>query len=69
MTFFEVYGIALGAVLAYAALRTGDLSLPIALHSGVNLLAALALLYGQEIGEWAERQLEELEAVVAFLPF
>lgn len=59
----------LGAVLAYAALRTGDLSLPIALHSGVNLLAALALLYGQEIGEWAERQLEELEAVIAFLPF
>ena len=54
----------LGAVLAYAALRTGDLSLPIALHSGVNLLAAIALLYGQQIGEWAERQLEELEAVI-----
>ena len=59
----------LGAVFAYAALRTGDLSLPIALHSGVNLLAAIALLYGQQIGEWAERQLEELEAVISFVPF
>lgn len=59
----------LGVVLAYTALRTGDLSLPIALHSGVNLLAAIALLYGQQIGEWAERQLEELEAVITFLPF
>jgi len=59
----------LGVVLAYAALRTGDLSLPIALHSGVNLLAAIALLYGQQIGEWAERQLEELEAVITFFPF
>jgi len=50
-------------------LRTGDLSLPIALHSGVNLLAAIALLYGSEIADWAERQLEEIEAIIAFLPF
>ncbi|MGI9643576.1 MAG: CPBP family intramembrane glutamic endopeptidase [Acidimicrobiia bacterium] len=59
----------LGVVLGYAALRTGDLSLPIALHSGVNLLAAIALLYGSEIADWAERQLEEIEAIIAFLPF
>ena len=59
----------LGVVLAYAALRTGDLSLPIALHSGINLLAALSLLYGDRLLEWAETRLEELEAIVSFLPF
>ncbi|MDJ0792035.1 MAG: type II CAAX endopeptidase family protein [Acidimicrobiia bacterium] len=57
----------LGIVLAYAALRTGDLSLSIALHSGINLLAALSLLYGDSVREWAENQLEEMEAVILFL--
>jgi membrane protease YdiL (CAAX protease family) len=59
----------LGIVLAFAALRTGDLSLPIALHSGINLLAAVSLLWGDDILEWSEQKLEELEALVTFLPF
>jgi membrane protease YdiL (CAAX protease family) len=59
----------LGVVLAYTALRTGDLSLPIALHSGINLLAALSLLYGDRLLDWAETRLEEMEAVLSLLPF
>ena len=58
----------LGIVLGWVALRRGDLSLAISLHSGINLLAVISLLWGDELLEWSERQLEELEAVVSLLP-
>ncbi|GMQ94173.1 MAG: hypothetical protein BMS9Abin12_1657 [Acidimicrobiia bacterium] len=57
----------LGVVLGWAALRRGDLSLAIALHSGINLLAAVTLLYGDSLQNWAENQLEQLEAVIRLL--
>ena len=59
----------LGVVLAWVALRRGDLSLPIAIHSGINLLAAISILYGAELLEWSETQLEQLEGIIRFLPF
>jgi membrane protease YdiL (CAAX protease family) len=57
----------IGVVLAWAALHRGDLSLSIALHSGVNLLAAFLIVWGPEITEWLELQLEELEQVDAIV--
>jgi membrane protease YdiL (CAAX protease family) len=57
----------LGIALGWAALRRGDLSLAIALHSGINLLAAISLLWGPELLEWSEQQIEQLEAVLSFL--
>jgi membrane protease YdiL (CAAX protease family) len=57
----------LGTVLAWVALRRGDLSLPIALHSGINLLAAITLLYGDSLLDWANEQLEQLEQVEAII--
>lgn len=57
----------IGVVLAWAALRRGDLSLAIALHSGVNFLAAFLIVWGPEITDWLEIQLEELEQVDALI--
>jgi membrane protease YdiL (CAAX protease family) len=57
----------IGAVLGWAALHRGDLSLSIALHSGVNLLAAFLIVWGPEITDWLEIQLEELEQVDALI--
>jgi GAF domain-containing protein len=51
-------------VLALAALRRGDLSLAIPIHAGVNLTAALLLLFGDELIRWAEEQQEQLQAVI-----
>ena len=62
----------LGMVLGWVALRRGDLSLAIPLHSGVNLLAAISILWGDDLLDWAENQLEELEQIeglLSFLPF
>ena len=59
----------LGVVLAWVALRRGDLSLPIAIHSGINVLAAISILYGTELLEWSETQLEQLEGIIHFFPF
>ena len=59
----------LGVVLGWVALRRGDLSLAIALHSGINLLAAISLVWGSDLLEWSERQLEEIEGVIHLLPF
>jgi len=59
----------LGIVLAWVALRRGDLSLPVAIHSGINLLAAITILYGAELLEWSETQLEQIEGLVRFFPF
>lgn len=53
----------IGIVLGWAAIKRGDLSLAIPLHAGVNLLGAVLLVWGPEILEWSERQLEELEQV------
>ena len=57
----------IGVVLAWAALHRGDLSLSIALHSGVNLLAAFLIVWGPEITEWLELQLDELEQADAMI--
>jgi len=54
-----------GVALAWAAMRTGNLSLPIALHSGINLLAAISILYGNELRDWANSQLEQIEGVIS----
>jgi membrane protease YdiL (CAAX protease family) len=59
----------LGIVLAWVALRRGDLSLPIAIHSGINLLAAISILYGAELLEWSETQLEQIEGIIRLFPF
>jgi uncharacterized protein len=55
---------AIGVVLALVALRRGDLSLAIPIHAGVNLTAALLLLFGDELIRWAEEQQEQLQAVI-----
>ncbi|NHZ70582.1 MAG: CPBP family intramembrane metalloprotease [Proteobacteria bacterium] len=54
----------LGVALAWAATWKGDLSLPIALHSGINTLAAISILYGEELLEWSNQQLEQIEGVI-----
>lgn len=59
----------LGIVLGWVSLRRGDISLAIALHSGINLLAAITLVWGSELLEWSEQRLEEIEGIIAFLPF
>jgi membrane protease YdiL (CAAX protease family) len=41
--------------LGYAAVRTGNLSLSMFLHAGVNLTAALLLLYGGQVLDWLDR--------------
>jgi membrane protease YdiL (CAAX protease family) len=46
--------VVIGVALGYAAIRTGNLSLPITLHAGVNLTAALALMFGSELTSWLE---------------
>jgi len=53
-----------GVVLAWAAIRTGDLSLPIALHSGINLFAAIGILYGDQLMELYNEQVTQLEGVI-----
>jgi membrane protease YdiL (CAAX protease family) len=52
----------IGIALGWAAMRRGDLSLAIPLHAGVNLLAAFFLVWGPEILDWLELQLEELDS-------
>jgi membrane protease YdiL (CAAX protease family) len=59
----------LGLVLGWVALRRGDLSLAIPLHSGINLLAAISLLWGDELLQWSEDQLRQIEGIVHLLPF
>jgi membrane protease YdiL (CAAX protease family) len=51
-----VIGLTLLAVpLAYAALRNGDLSLPIVMHAGINLLAFLVLVFEDDLNELIEQ--------------
>lgn len=44
-----------GAVLGYAAMRTGNLSLPIMIHAGVNLTAVVLLIFGGAALDWLEK--------------
>ena len=44
----------IGLVLGFAAIRGGDLSLPIFIHAGVNLLAAFLLVFGGPVADWLE---------------
>ena len=57
----------LGIALGWAAMKRGDLSLAIALHSGINLLAAITLLYGDSLLDWADQQLDQLEQIDAII--
>jgi membrane protease YdiL (CAAX protease family) len=57
----------LGIALGWVALKRGNLSLAIAMHSGINLLAAITLLYGDSLLDWANNQLEQTEAVILSL--
>ena len=59
----------LGIVLAWVALRRGDISLAIAMHSGINLLAAISLVWGDDLLRWSEEQLEQIEGIIRLLPF
>jgi membrane protease YdiL (CAAX protease family) len=56
----------IGSVLGYAAIRTGNLSLPIMLHAGVNLTAVIILMFGAELTDWLEEVVESggVEAVL-----
>ena len=57
----------IGVVLGWMAVRQGNLSRAILTHVGVNLTAALLLIFGDEIAEWAERIVEDLEQVEAVI--
>ena len=59
----------LGVVLGWVALKRGDLSMPIFIHSGINLLAAISLLFADEILRWSETQLDQIEGVIRLLPW
>ena len=48
----------IGLVLGYAAIRSRNLSLPILIHSGVNLTAAVLLIFGGGLAEWLEEAAE-----------
>jgi hypothetical protein len=37
------------------------------MHSGINLLAAITLLYGDSLLQWAEEQLDQLEQLEAII--
>jgi membrane protease YdiL (CAAX protease family) len=48
----------IGVVLGYAAIRSRNLSLPILIHAGVNLTAAVLLIFGGDLAEWLEEAAE-----------
>ncbi|MFB3048775.1 MAG: lysostaphin resistance A-like protein [Acidimicrobiia bacterium] len=56
-------------VLGYAAIRTGSLSLPIFLHAGVNLTAALLLVFGDDLLNWLDEMagLEPAESLLRMI--
>ncbi|MEN8234351.1 MAG: type II CAAX endopeptidase family protein [Actinomycetota bacterium] len=55
-----------GAVLGYAAIRTGSLSLPIMLHAGVNLTAVVLLIFGGQFTDWLDELAETGAAEALF---
>lgn len=63
-----VIGLTLLAVpLAYAALRVGSLSLSITMHAGINLLAFLVLVFGDDLAERLEEISEQVETGITLL--
>ena len=57
----------IGIVLGWVAMRRGDLSLAIPMHAGINLLAAILLVWGTEIVDWLEEQVEGVDQASAVL--
>lgn len=57
----------LGVAFGWAAMLRGDLSLAIPLHAGVNLLAAILIVWGDDILDWAERQSVEFDQADAVI--
>ena len=59
----------IGLVLGYAAIRSRNLSLPIMLHAGVNLTAAVLLIFGGGFAEWLEEgaEPEVIDAVLSLI--
>ena len=59
----------IGVVLGFAAIRSRNLSLPILLHAGVNLTAAVLLIFGGEFAQWLEETAEPevVQAVLSLL--
>jgi len=56
----------IGVALGFAAIRSRNLSLPILLHAGVNLTAAVLLIFGGSLAQWLEETAES-ETVQAVL--
>ena len=57
----------IGLVLGFQALRRGNLSLAIFTHAGVNLTAALLLIFGDDLIDWLEEMAENAETVEGLL--
>ena len=55
----------LGVVLGLVARRRRSISLPIFMHAGVNLLGAIALIWGDDLADFAERTENQLESLAA----
>ena len=53
----------IGVALGYAALRSGDLSLPLFVHAGVNLTGFLLSQFADELQRWADDLEESVEVV------
>ena len=53
----------IGVALGYAALRSGDLSLPLFVHAGVNLTGFLLAQFADDLQRWADDLEESVEAV------
>jgi membrane protease YdiL (CAAX protease family) len=58
-----------GIALGYAAIRTGNLSLPIMVHAGVNLTAVVLLIFGGPVADWLEQAADPgiIRAVLSFV--
>ncbi len=52
--------VVIGIVLGFQALRTGNLSVSIFTHAGVNLIAVISLLYGDQIIE----RLDQMQSIL-----
>ena len=57
----------IGLVLGFQALRRGNLSLAILTHAGVNLTAAILLVFGDDIVDWLEEMAENAETIEGLL--
>jgi len=59
----------IGLVLGWAAQKYGTLSVPILIHSGVNLTATIALFWGDEIVDFVDRAQNAVEALSVSMRF